>query len=148
MFLNRHPQLLAAITAIGVLLLSPAHNGSKGVSTPLASHLTRPQPAAASPTAIAPTPSVPMQVLDRHGRSATEVVDGNRVRLRIQLANRSVRSQIVRFAIAENDAIATCAIPAGRRRCTTAPLSTRGWRWLNREPQLQRQIDAFVQDVP
>ena len=156
MFFNRHPQLLAVITAIGVLLLSPVHDGSSGASMPLASHLTHPQAAAASPsnallqndlTQNAPAQSAPLQVIDRHRQPVTQIIDGNQVRLRAQLANRSARSQVVRFAIAENSTIATCSIPAGRRRCITAPLSTRGWYWLEGEPSPQRRLDAFVQDV-
>lgn len=71
-----------------------------------------------------------VSIINRAGDAITTLADGDLVQLSIELSQGVQEPATISFYLdRETHHLADCQIPAGERRCITAPVSTLGWYW-------------------
>jgi pimeloyl-ACP methyl ester carboxylesterase len=70
-----------------------------------------------------------LDVLDRRGRPAQAITDGDLIRLRLRLPEPAAAALQVTFLLDGRIPVAGCAVAPGRSTCLTAELRAQGWRW-------------------
>ena len=90
------------------------------------------------------TPQI--SLLDRNGKVVNSIVDGNQVRLKIQLdTNASADTKIDFTTPTVDKPIAECVIRSGSDKCETPPFYALGWYWdPDGSPTPERTVKASV----
>jgi pimeloyl-ACP methyl ester carboxylesterase len=71
-----------------------------------------------------------VQVLDAAGQPQASIVDGNLVRVRVDLEEPAARAEVITFRLAGSDSeLGSCQVPARRSTCTSETVSSLGWYW-------------------
>jgi pimeloyl-ACP methyl ester carboxylesterase len=98
-----------------------------------------------SPIAVhAQTSSLTIEVLDKDSRPLTQIVDGNRVQLRVVL-NETVNTQTPVDFLTDDKNIGSCLVAANETTCTTGLIETLGWYWAEGGvPAPSRKIQAMA----
>jgi pimeloyl-ACP methyl ester carboxylesterase len=79
------------------------------------------------------------------GKPLERIVDGRRVRLRVQLAAAMTADGEVIFKLDDGVEAGRANCPAGQSDCTGAVTDTLGWHWSSdRQARLERQVSAFI----
>ncbi len=85
-------------------------------------------------------------LFDRKTQETTEIIDGNTVRLSIQLAAPvSAEASVNLFLDGNDNPVATCLIASGEDLCHTEPFYALGWYWnADGSPHPQRTLNAEI----
>jgi pimeloyl-ACP methyl ester carboxylesterase len=90
-----------------------------------------------------------MTLLDRNGKPATSIVDGNRIQLRLKL-NSAVEAETRITFTSPNLAkpVSQCVIQASSNSCETTPFFALGWYWdPDGSPRPERRITASINET-
>ena len=69
-------------------------------------------------------------VLDRNQKPVTRIMDGDQIRLQINLGEKAEETVTAAFHLEESSAsLASCEIPTGVNQCETTPFLALGWHW-------------------
>lgn len=103
---------------------------------------------ATRPAAAKAAGAAALEVLDRSGAAASAITDGDRISLRVTLAQPSATIVTVRFALDDGALVASCTILPGTDACASAPFAALGWRWdAVGQPRSERRIAATLNAV-
>lgn len=92
------------------------------------------------------SPTASLQVIDRDGRPVEQIVDGDQISLRVELAEALHDPVTVKFLLdGELIEAAKCEILVGEKACQTEMFPSLGWHWLpNGEPRPKATLTATV----
>jgi pimeloyl-ACP methyl ester carboxylesterase len=79
-------------------------------------------------TVHAQTSSLTVEILDKDSRPITQIVDGNRIQLRVTFIETFSIQTPVDFLL-DDQVIASCLVPVAETNCTTEFVETLGWFW-------------------
>ena len=85
-----------------------------------------------------------LTVLDREGRAATALTDGDLVTLRAELKEPAGESAALRFVLEPDLEVANCRVPRGEVACRSKPLHALGWYWSAAGPQPERVLSVVA----
>ncbi len=74
------------------------------------------------------TAGATVSILDRDGRSVTQITDGDNIQLQVSLPQPVTRDETINFLF-DDTTVASCLIPNGNATCKTDPFPALGWHW-------------------
>ena len=92
-------------------------------------------------------PSGTLSLLNRAGDEEDALVDGNLVRLKLNLSQKTAQAVDITFLI-DSEQVAVCTIPKESNACTSEPLASLGWYWAaDGSPHSQRILSALSSGI-